>query len=84
MDIVILEIVPFPLGVVASLVVASIAILMLLVKSVCLLTGWEHRLPSVVVESEEQKQVLVAECDSGSPIHQILIAQNVHRSQNNG
>ena len=58
------EVIAFPAGGIAAIIIASIVLLMVIVKIVCVLSGFENRVPPIVREPEDLKQTLLS--DTGS------------------
>ena len=54
------EVIAFPAGGIAALIVLSIVVIMVIVKIICVLTGYENRLPVIRIDPEDPKQTLLA------------------------
>ncbi|CAD5122971.1 DgyrCDS11361 [Dimorphilus gyrociliatus] len=53
------EIVSFPAGIIAGIIIGSMIVIMILVKVVCVLTGYEDKLPQVILANSPQKESLI-------------------------
>ena len=53
-----LELVIFPVSTMSAVVVSSIVVVMILIKVICLATGYENRLPKLNLTEEEEKKIL--------------------------
>ncbi|KAI0217066.1 hypothetical protein LSAT2_031019 [Lamellibrachia satsuma] len=63
------EIIAFPAGGIAALIVASLIFIMIIVKVVCLVTGYDRRLPPLNLDPEEEKEILESAAAVDSVIH---------------
>lgn len=75
------EIIAFPAGGIAAIIIATIVVLMVLIKIVCVLTGYESRLPDIDLDDDEHKQIL----DSASePIVHVKDGDTPGKAPGNG
>ena len=51
----------FPAGGIAAIIIATIVVVMVVVKVVCVISGFENRLPHVDVDTEDIKQTLLTD-----------------------
>lgn len=57
-NILIAEVISFPAGGIAAIIVGCIVIVLVLVKVVCVISGWEEKLPDGRSQQEDQKHML--------------------------
>ena len=51
------ELIAFPVGNIAGIIVGIVVVSMVIVKIVCVISGYERRMPDIFVNAEEQKQL---------------------------
>ena len=72
------EIIAFPAGGIAAVIVASIIFIMITVKVACLVSGYDRRLPPLNLEPEEEKEIL----ESAAAVDSVI--QVEHTGENLG
>ena len=60
---VISDIIAFPAGGIAAIIVGSIVLVLVLIKVICAISKWEERIPDIRTLQEDQKHML--EVDDG-------------------
>lgn len=52
------EMISFPAGGIAAIIIGSIVVVLILIKIVCVVSGWEERVPDMRTQHEDQKHML--------------------------
>ena len=56
------EIIAFPAGGIAAIIIGSIILILIVIKIGCVISGWEDKIPEVhIIEAEDQKFMLAPE-----------------------
>lgn len=61
------ELIAFPAGGIAAIVIVSIVAIMLCVKIVCVLTGWENKFPELDSMEDDEQSILPKQPASDPP-----------------
>ncbi len=65
---VISEIIAFPAGGIAAIIIGSIVLILIIIKIGCVVSGWEERIPEIQVDADDQKFMLsTEECSTDMP-----------------
>lgn len=64
------EVIAFPAGGIAAIIIACIVVGMVVAKVACVISGFENRIPAIPTETEDIKQTLLVEgATARSPTH---------------
>ena len=59
MFVILTEVIAFPAGGIAGIIIISMVVVMVIVKIACVVTGYENRLPVIAIDPEDPKRTLL-------------------------